>query len=337
MDYEVNTMKEIEAQIKAGNFKPVYLLYGEERYLVKHYEKYLSNAVIAGGELYMNLDILEGKEFSTAKAVDIATTAPFFADKRTLILRDTGLFESGKKSESEAMNEFLKNVPESTVIIFVESKVDKRSSLYKNVSKLGAAYEFIELKENELSEWASRHFKSYGAAIDIKDIYYLIRRVGCDMGSLASEIQKLTLYKGEGNVVTASDIDNICKKSLELNIFELVDAAATKNAGLALNIFNNLLLMKESPIMIIAMIARQFRLILQCKTLNDKGLNSPEIAQKTGLRSFMIADCMRQSYNFSNEKLQGVIKSCLETDLNIKTGKMADVLAVEMLILKVCS
>ena len=330
-------MKEIETQIKSGNFKPVYLLYGEERYLVKHYEKYISSASIADGEGDMNLDALEGKDFSTSKAVDVATTAPFFAERRVLILRDTGLFESGKKNESEAMAEFLKEMPESAIIIFVESKVDKRSSLYKNVSKLGAAYEFALLKENDLGEWAKRHFKSYDVSIDMGNIYHLIRRVGCDMSSLASEIQKLAMYKGAGNTITPSDIDNVCKKSLELNIFELVDAAATKNAGLALDIFNNLLLMKESPIMVITMIARQFRLILQCKTLREKGLTPPDISQETRLRSFMIADCLRQGEYFSREKLEAAIKGCLEADLNIKTGKMADTLAVEMLILKVCS
>jgi len=330
-------MKEIEAQIKSRKFKSVYLLYGEERYLVKHYEKYISNAVITDDERDMNLDILDGKDFSTKKAVDAAETAPFFADYRVLILRDTGIFETGKKNESETMNEFLKNIPESTILIFVESKVDKRSSLYKNVSKQGLAYEFSSLKENELCEWANRHFKSYNVSVDVQNIYYLIRRVGCDMGTLASEIQKLALYKGAESEITTADIDNICKKSLELNIFELVDAAATKNAGLALDIFNNLLLMKESPIMVIIMIARQLRLVLQCKTLKEKGLNPQEISQKTGLRSFMISDCLRQGSNFDSKNLEDAIKRCLEADLNIKTGKMADTLAVELLILKICS
>jgi len=329
-------MKEIEAGIKTGNFKQVYLLYGEERYLVRHYEKSISNAAVAGDEADMNIDVFEGKSVSVQKAIDAAMTTPYLANYRVIILRDTSLFEVGKKGESETMSAFLKHIPESTIIIFVETKIDKRNALYKNVSKQGLAHEFTYIKETDLREWANRHFKNYNSEIDAQDIYYLIRRVGCDMSALASEIQKLALYKGAGNEITRADIDNVCKKSLELSIFELVGAAANKNAGLALDIFNNLLLMKESPIMVIVMVARQLRIVLQCKILKEKGLSPQEISTQTGLRSFIVSEALTQSVSFSAESLKGAISKCLEADLNIKTGKMTDTLAVEMLILKIC-
>ncbi len=329
-------MGTIEQDIKGGKLKPVYLLYGNEPYLIRHNEKVLREHVASGDSSLMNVTILSDKEFSYEKAVDAIEQMPFFAEYRLVIIKGCGLFAAGKKGDSEKMVELLKDVPETSIVLFVEEKVDKRSALFKAVTKHGTASELNTPSEKELISWAKRHFKTYGVEISDSNIVLLLRTVATDMGTIASEISKLCTYLGKGSTVSAQDIKNVCTRSLESSIFELVDAVGRKQAGAALDTFSNLLLMKESPIMVITMIARQFRLVLSCLLLKERGLTAAEITQELSQRSFIVNECLRQAGNFTKEALMNGIESCLQADLKIKTGRLNDKLAVEMLIVGAC-
>ena len=114
----------------------------------------------------------------------------------------------------------------------------------------------------------------------------------------------------------------------------MVEAIGNKKTKIALDIYNNMVLMKESPLMILAMIARQFRIILQSKYLSEKGFYKSDIAKKINQREFVVSECLAQSKNFKKKTLLQALEDCLECDINIKTGKVQDKLGVEMIIIK---
>nr|MDE7014008.1 DNA polymerase III subunit delta [Kineothrix sp.] len=129
-------MQRINEDIKSGNFKQSYLLYGEEAYLRKQYRDRLKQAMTADGDT-MNYSYFEGKDISVPAVIDLAETLPFFADRRVIVIENSGLFKHG----GEQLAEYLQKPAESTYFIFVETEVDKRSKLFKTVSSKGMGVE----------------------------------------------------------------------------------------------------------------------------------------------------------------------------------------------------
>ena len=191
--------------------------------------------------------------------------------------------------------------------------------------------------ENELVNWILNIFKDNNKDISTKEALYMIRNIGFNMEILLNEINKLISFKNTNDKITINDIDTICTKSIESKIFDLINFMANKNMQNAISIYKNLLVNKTSPFIILNMIARQFRIILQVKYLYNKGYNINSISSELGLRDFIVKEAFKQSKNFSIKVLLQALNECLTTDENIKTGKMLDELAVELLIIKYTS
>lgn len=326
-------MHKIKDDIKNRKFEKVYLLFGEENYLKKNIINELKKALIPETAEIMNLDIFNEKKLESKKISDACETLPFMNDFRLVIVKDSELFIQGSKDESEKTADYIKNIPQTTVLLFVEEKVDKRSKLYKAVSKSGYCAEFKIPSEKELLSWIKKLAKEKKLIMKDNVILYFIRNVNNSMEAILAEIEKLSGYIQSGEV-SEKDIDNICTKSLEVKIFDMVEAIGNKKTKIALDIYNNMVLMKESPLMILAMIARQFRIILQSKYLSEKGFYKSDIAKKINQREFVVSECLAQSKNFKKKTLLQALEDCLECDINIKTGKVQDKLGVEMIIIK---
>lgn len=327
-------MQVLKKHLKEGNFSKVYLFYGEEEYLKDYYLKKFKESLVPSSSEMMNLSVIDGKS-PVENIIDAVETYPFMAERKMVVVKNSELFKSGRKEDSERMADFLSKIPRTTVLIFIESEVDKRGKLFKQVQKQGGVTEFNYLKENDLIVWVKKEFSANNIAIDRETTIYLLRTIGNQMSVIKSEIDKLISLNNDS--VTKSDIDSICTRSLEAQIFDLVKAIGNKNVTTALEIFNNLLMLKESPIGILVMITRQFRLLFQAKYLIEENFSSKQIIDYLKLPSFVVNEIISQSKLFLLEDLKQAIRDCLLTDLSIKTGKMESVLAIETLIIKYCS
>ena len=328
-------MKELKEDIKKGDFRTLYLFHGNEHYLIKHYEEELRRHLVPEGTEAMNLSVFQGKDITADMVINSAETLPFFNDHRLVIAKDTGFFSPGRKEESDKLANYLDDISDTSVLLFIEPDIDKRSSLYKRAAKTGHIVEFKTPTEKDLMDWIVKFCRKQGKTMSTGTAVTLLRTVANDMDNIVSEMHKLIAYKGEQTEITAGDIALVCNQSLEAKIFDLVGAIGNKDTNRALNVFGSLLQMKESPIMVLSMIARQFRLILQCKHLSGKNMSPDQIAESLSLRTFIIRDCLNQAKNFDMRALKRAYESCLITDVKIKTGQMNDRLAVETLILSV--
>ena len=140
-------MRKINEDIKTGEYKKIYLLYGSEDYLKKQYKQKLKSAIC--GEDTMNYSYFEGKDCDATEIKGISETLPFFADKRLVLVENSGFF----KSANDTINEYVNNVPETTCIVFVESEVDKRSKLFKTIKDIGYVCEMGEQNQAALEQW----------------------------------------------------------------------------------------------------------------------------------------------------------------------------------------
>jgi len=322
-------MKELAKNLEQGNLKNCYLFHGEEKHLIDIYEERMKKFIAAKGDASTNIDVFVDKE-SVANIINAIETMPFFCDYRLVIVKNSGLLASGRKDDSALMTEALKDIPGTTIVVFIEDNIDKRNAVYKAILQAGEPVEFRRPTEAELISWVGREMKLKSVVIDKSAALHLIRATSTNMESLAQEMAKLAAYCKERGTATQDDIDAVCTKGIELKVFALVDALAYKNKVKALEIFENLMEAKESPLLILSLIARQFRFMLACSAA--KGRSSTEIAAAIGAPPFAIKECMKQARNFSEAELVQTLKDCLEMDVGIKTGRIGDRLAVEVLI-----
>jgi len=330
-------MKNLESDIKEKNFKNIYLFYGDEEYLKKEYEYKFRKSIIPDGMDIMNFNVYEGNKININDLIDNSEMLPFMNDYRLIIIRKSDLFIKIKKDDYNKLNKYMQDILKSTILIFIENKIDKRNSLFKTVNKLGYVCEFNTPKENKLAQWIENIVLKSGKSISNSTVIYFIRNVGGNMETLKNEVDKLIDFS-TGNTITIEDVNNICTKSIESQIFELVSFIGNKKVEKAINIYNNMLIQKQQPIVILSMIARQFRLIMQSKYLYKRNSYTPEqIAYEISSREFMVKRYISQSYNFTVKGLINAIEECLETDIKIKTGQINDKIAVEMIIIKYAS
>lgn len=321
-------MQTLNQDIKDRTFRPVYLLFGEEQYLKQMYKKRLRQAVL--GEDTMNYSYFEGKGIDVQALTAMADTMPFFAEKRLILVEDSGFF----KNASDAMVEYLPHIPETACLVFVEEQVDKRNRLYKKVKELGYAAELNRQSPEQLARWAGTILARDGKKITKNSMDLFLSMAGDDMENIRMELEKLITYTMGREVVTDSDIEAVCTVQATNRIFDMIAAVAAKNTRKALELYEDLLTLKEPPMRILFLIARQFNQLLQVKELMAQGMDKGQIAKKRKLQPFVAGKLMGQARAFSKEQILEYVETCAEMDEAVKTGKIADRLAVELLITK---
>lgn len=322
-------MKSLNEDLKTGQFNNVYLLYGEEAYLKKQYKEKLRNAMISPDD-NMNYAYYEGKGVSVNEVIDLAETLPFFAERRLIIMEDTGLF----KSSAGELADYIKDMPDTTSIVFVESEVDKRNKLYKAVQSKGRVIELGRQDESTLLRWVLGNVKRENKQISENTVRHFLAKVGTDMENIQKELEKLFCYTMEKESITSEDVDAICTTQITNQIFDMVNAVADKNQKKALEYYYDLLALKEPPMRILFLLARQFKLLLEVKTLDKQGYPRKEIAEKTGMNPFVVGKYQAQAKAFSGNELRKIMEDAVETEESVKTGSLSDTLGVELFIMR---
>ncbi len=322
-------MKMLAEDIKNGSFKSSYLLYGEEAYLRTQYKNRLKNALADPSDT-MNFSRFEGKGINPAEIISLAETLPFFAERRLILIEDSGFF----KNKCDELADYLPNMPDTTCLLFVETEVDKRNRLYKAVQKYGRVTEFQLQDERTLMKWILGTLKKENKKITESTLQLFLERTGSDMENIHMELEKLLSYTIGREVITSEDVEEICTMQTTGQIFEMIRAIAEKKQRLALDLYYDLLALKEPPMRILFLIARQFNQLLLVKSLTAKGMDRASVASKAQVAPFIAGRLMTQAKSFTMQQLRNAVQDCVDAEEAVKTGRMTDVLSVEILIVK---
>lgn len=322
-------MKSINEDLKNNQFKGVYLLYGEEAYLKRLYKNKLRAALTAPDDS-MNYTYYEGKGINPNEIIDMAETMPFMAEKRLIVIENSGFF----KNKCDELADYFEDPSDSTCFVFVEAEVDKRSRLYKRVKERGRIAELNAQDEKSLVRWIVGSLNRENKKITQSAAALFITKTGADMENIQKELEKLICYVGERDSINIEDVEAICTTVITNNIFEMIDAIAKKQQKKALELYYDLLTLKEPPMRILFLITRQFNLLLQVKDLARLGFNTAETAKKAGLHSFVAGKYVSQSKSFDSKWLADAVEICAGTEEAVKTGRINDILSVELLIVQ---
>lgn len=323
-------MKSLNEDLKTGQFKQIYLLYGQESYLKKQYKERFIKAMVPEGDT-MNYSYYEGKKTDIKEVIDLAETLPFFSERRLIVFEDTGFFKTGGNDLADYINDGL---PRTTHFIFIENEVDKRSKLYKAVKAKGHIVELAAQDENTLRKWVSGLVRKEKKEMSQPDIAYFLNKVGTDMENITKELEKLFCYCLDRNVITREDVDAICVTQITNHIFDMVNAVAAGDQRRALDLYYDLLALKEPPMRILSLMSKEYRDLFHVKQLSRQGYGRKDIALKAGLHPFVAGKYMDLAKRFQADDLRNVMEESADLEQRVKTGLITDHLAVELFIVK---
>lgn len=320
-------MKTIREHIKSGRFKQFYLLYGSESYLIRLYRDKLKEAIL-GGHDQMNFNRFEGKDIDLKEVNDIAQTLPFMANKRLILIEQSGLFK-----EQSILPDILSEAPESTVFIFTEQEADKRNKAYKLVNDRGIVSEMKTLDEENLRMFVASLLKQAGKSITRNVCDYLLEKTGTDMDNISNEVEKLICYTEGKDIIAKEDVDAVVTIQVTGKIFQMMDAIGSKQQDRALSMYYDLLSVREKPSHILYLLMRHFNILLQVKEMALKGYSPDRMAEYVEAPAFTISKYAAQARNFTVDQLEEALRIAADTEEDIKTGNINDKIGVELMII----
>ena len=261
---------------------------------------------------------------------------PFGTAKRLVVVKDPPFFKSGKLGSEHkelveqkisggeaALLAYIENPSPTTCLVFTTAEpVDKRKRLFKAIKKYGQEIECNRLTQGDLRRWVIKRAGEMGRRFAPGAIDALLNATGSSMQLISLEIEKLVAYTRGQEVISLEAVNRLCPTRLEDNIFAVVDAVGNKRYGDALAGLKDLLAAKEPPPRLLAMIARQLRILLMVCDLKEQGCPEREIPERLQLHPFVARKAVAQSRNFNKETLLKALAALSDLDMGIKTGKM---------------
>ena len=341
--------QQIKEDIKNNNIKSIYVLYGEESYLVEESVKKLKQHLVTEDFESLNFLTIEGKEIIVDKLIDACETLPFMADKKLVYVKNFDALQGKKKSLTETeealLINYIANVPETTCLVFYGlTSVDSRKKLLKEMSKHGSVLNFEKLKENELNKWITGRFKKLNKVIEQKEVIFMMNYIDYlgknaqqNLFDVDNEIEKIASFMGDEKTVLQKHIEGVSVFKFQNDIFKLLDAIGNRNLSEALQRLNHILDDGEATIRLMVTLSNQITNILSAKLLLEEGYTPKMIATKLGLHPFVAGKAASQSSGYTVNRLRELLNHFLKMDVMIKTGKINDRIALELLIVEICN
>ena len=283
----------------------------------------------------LNTTLLEGRSLTLGELRHACDAIPFLAEKRLVIV--TGMLAriAAQKKLVDDLVDYLPRLPETTRLVFVEQKplpVSHPILKLARQEERGYVKRFDPPAAKNLPRWVEERVREQGGEIEPQAAHQLAAVVGADLRLLDQEIVKLITYTNAERAITKDDVDTLVPYAQVAIIFDLVDALGRRDGRTAARTLHSLLDAGEHPLGLLAMIVRQFRLLIQVKELQAEGVNTPAIAKTLGLHSFPAGKLCNQATYFTGAQLEAVYRHLLETDVAIKSGKIETEVALDLLV-----
>lgn len=310
----------LKQQIKNNDIGNLYLFFGEEVFVKNMYLEKMKTFVPDGGFADFNYIFLDGKDSFGDKVDDALNSFPMMSEKKLVVIKNSGIFKKATEEVKEFWQERLSDIPDYVLLIFDEQEADKRSSLYKTVTKSGLAVEFSYMKDYEVSSWVMREVQKSGKRIAKDAADYLVAMCDPGIANVKNELLKLIDYSDEE--IYKTDIDKVVSKPLSIVVFEITDALMEGNGDKVMSVVLKMKENKESAFTILYLLHGAFDKMLYSKLMLDDGLSYDVITSRLGIAPFIAKKYISGGKNFSLEFLEDRICKVSEIDLAIKQGEV---------------
>jgi DNA polymerase-3 subunit delta len=300
----------------------IFALIGEEALLVRRALERLLAERLPPAARDFNFDRFEGREVEARKIAEIAKTLPVLSPRRLLLIREA---EAIKKGELERLEPLLVSLPETTDLVFAAGKVDRRLRFWQRVAEFGKVREFRPLYPREVPAWVAEEAGSRGFRIDADAVSWLVAALGTDLSLLHATLEKLDLLRGDRKAVSLPEVEACVAAFSWKSVFDLTDAVGRKDLGQAAALFKRMFAAGESPVALLALLARHFRILLKVKE-----------GGTAGIPPFFLKDYQRQSSAFRKEELLEKNERLFHADWALKSSPLPSTILFEQLLFDLC-
>ena len=324
----------------------VYLLYGEERYLLENKIKRIKKEF---GEIVQGINYIQIDETTVDNIISDIETPAFGYKKKMILAKNTSLFKKEKKTTkkeekvkpiidklAQSIDENIQEINQIVDLIFVEEETEK-NSLYKSIEKNGEIIEFKELKLPDLVNNIKKICNAYTVNIDEQTTKYFIECCGTNMQELINEIRKLIEYVGENGKITKKEIDILSTKQMQAIIFDLTDSLGKKDIKQSIQVLKDLIVSKEPIQKILITLYNHFKKLYIVKIAEKCNEDLAMAMKLKPTQMFLVTKYKQQAKYFSEEELNKILKELVELDKNYKVGLIDLQIGLESILCRYCS
>ena len=272
--------------------------------------------------------------------IEEALTMPFISEKKAIVVKNAFIFTGEKVSKdiqpnNEQVNEFLEKYDGENFIIFevYQNKLDERKKITKTLKKTSKLAKVEQMSEQEIKNWIKNKLHENFKDIKQDALDLFIELTGINFNIVSQELEKIILFLGERTTINKKDVEEIINRSLEQNVFLLTEYIQKGEKYKAIQLIKDLIVMKEEPIKLLALITSNYRLYYQCKILSRKGYSGQQIAKTINVHPYRVKLALNQVKHYQLTHLLNIIDQCAETDYKLKSSYMDKQLILELFIL----
>ena len=339
------SVENLEKDLKAGKLNSIYLLYGEELFLLENSLKRIKNIF---GECIKGINYINIDETNYTELIQDIETPAFGYEKKLIIARNTGLLKKDGKRKNveleksrekliEYLNKNIDMIKESVVLVFVEENADNKKELYKVIDKNGVVCNFEYQKPIQLEKRIKAICNGYEVKIDDSTLRYFIECCGTNMQDLINEIRKLIEYAGKGGKILKEDIDELSIKKLESVIFDLTDSLGKKDTAKALQVLKNLIYAKEPLQKILITLYNHFKKIYFTKLALKYEKDIISSLDLKPNQTFLVNKYKQQAGYFTEYELKQILQKLRDLDYEYKNGLIDLQIGMESILCAYCS
>ena len=326
---------DLRKELDNGKRSPFYFLYGDEDFERDTTCTWLKEALAPTVAPEFNVDVFHGDTFVLEDFLKIYQSYPMMAPHRLVVLRGCEKFSIGTCKELESVVE---SPADTTLLIAVGGKVDKRRKFFEQLARKGRAVEFRVPYDNQLPQWIQGYASRQALRIDPDAADLLRLYVGSNLRELAGEIDKLGTFVGEERRITRDDVEQVVGVSRSTSIFDFTDAIGCQNHSKALELLHRLIEEGEESGRILAMICRHFRLLLKARTLLKSSLPREQLAAQLGVAPFFLQAYLDQARHYPLRSLWDGLGALLEADVHLKSkGRKQERVIMDLLVHRLCA
>lgn len=329
-EWDLRTLQQALDRKKVSS---LYLIYGEELFLVDEALKAIRRKVLQPGAEDFNYDRFMAPEATPAQVCDAAEMLPAMAERRLVIYKNIDVL---KDDAWEALMPVIENPIDTTCLVLVAQKIDKRKKVYKTLMANATVVELKKPFENQIPSWIDYIASLHGLELTPDAISGMQQLVGSNLSEINNELHKIRSALGDKRTASIQDVLRVVSKARIESVFNLTDAIARRDRAQALLCLANLLENGQNESGIISLILRHVRILAQVREGQKKGMSSGKLSQVVGVPEFFMKQYISQSRVWDEKKINFTVKVLHETDKALKSSPIASHIWLENLVVKTC-
>lgn len=319
--------------VEAGVLAPVYYVCGEP-YPRLRLVAAIRKAALDGGEANaFNFDALVAKSAGPGGILAAARTMPMLGRRRLVQVSDAHELNA---EQLAGLLPYVENPSPSSVLLLVGESADLRMKFFTALKKHGVVQRYEPLKDRQVGAWVAAEARRQGVALAPGAADLVAEAIGTDMGQLASALERLSLYVGEGRKVALDDVEELLAQTRHRSIFELTNAVGRGERREAMLVLRQMQQAREPALRILAMLARHVRQLWQAREMESHGAGQQAIAERLGVHPFFVKDIVAQARRFDVQRLAHTHRAVFEADRTLKSSRLSDALVMDRLVLELC-